>query len=161
METYVEPVFKVFLGLLDGSVLPQEATPRNSIAQGIFENSMMVAKNPNMPKVSLLFAACDPGIEKWQIEDIAKFQHSLQDRPLMRLLNHQADIIKELHASDVKSTQEVLCSHREFATKEKLYQGFVNSARIAKIEMQQHCAQAREKHFSEALNDRMCVQSVP
>lgn len=143
-EIFHEPAFQLFLGLLDSSALPLEmATPRNSVAQDLFQQSILAAKNADVPKVNLLFAACDEGLENWSAEDMWQFVNALQDKPIMRLLAHSADIVKEQHQTQNAATQELLCSHREFASKEKLYQGFVNSARVDKARMMDNVSRAR------------------
>jgi len=136
-EIFQLPCFQVYLGLLNPGTMPSDLEPDYSVAKTVFETSMTAARTPGTPKVNVLFAACE------ETEDACDFVRELHDKPLMRLLSHSANIIKDNFVTETLAMSETMRLHREFASKAKTYEEVMNNAWREKHEMQERARTAR------------------
>lgn len=134
VEQYEESAFSVWLNLMEPGKVPTRGLTGREVNQ-LFNACFEDATNVLTSKVCITIALVDIGLltDPNQEEDI--YDLVVRDRPVMQLLAHSSDIIREYYNAYTMYQHDVEMANRDFASKEKLYQGFVVSARTQKIQM--------------------------
>lgn len=131
-------ILHLWLRLMDRSQVPVGQLSSSEVLD-VFGASFDEAGAADASKVSISIAAVSKQVlaekEVEGLEDLDLIHHLASRNPVMNLLTQNEDIIKGYYNAFTGLNEDLNVQTRDFASKEKLYQGFVVTNRTQKIEM--------------------------